>query len=211
MTKTKRNIFLKGLLAGLMLFGSSLSYAQKKNEPKLEIDKKSPDEINTPRLHTARGAAMRALVLPSWGQFYNKKYWKMPIVLAGYGVIGYFAKMNNDNYKLYKQAYVDINDDDPNTNSFEEVASDLGWQLEPEDYDWFSSQLQNAYEGSRNNRDLSYILIGAWHLLQMIDANVDASLMDYDVSDDLTLSVTPSYQQFASQQNQMGVTLTLKF
>ena len=148
-------------------------------------------------------ATMYAAALPGLGQIYNRKYWKLPIVYAGFGALGYLATFNGSNYNSYINAYQDFTDLVPETNSYLKIRGMNN--LNPEEYDpvlhpetykpstqaWVTTQLLNGVEYYRRYRDLSYIGIVAWYLVTIVDAQVDASLFDYDISDDLKALLTP--------------------
>jgi len=146
-------------------------------------------------------ATMYAAALPGLGQIYNRKYWKVPIVYAGFGALGYAVTFNTKNYNTYINAYPDFTDIIVETDSY----LDLLVNMNPEQYDpvlhpktynpstesWVKTTLLNGVDYYRKYRDLSYIGIAAWYLLTIIDAHVDASLFDYDISDDIRASVVP--------------------
>jgi len=148
-------------------------------------------------------ATMFAAALPGMGQIYNRKYWKLPIVYAGFGALGYAAYFNGTNYNAYINAYQDFTDLVPETDSYLDIKGMSN--LNPEDYDpvlhpetynpstsaWVTTQLLNGVEYYRRYRDLSYIGIVAWYLVTIIDAQVDASLFDYDITDDLKALLVP--------------------
>ena len=152
-------------------------------------------------------ATMYAAALPGLGQIYNRKYWKVPFVYAGFGALGYAVAYNSSNYNTLITAYKDFTDIIPETDSYIELLT----SLDPAEYDpvlhpdtynasttsWVKTQLLNGVEYYRKYRDLSYIGIAAWYLVTIIDAHVDASLFDYDISDDLKASLVPVTATFA--------------
>jgi hypothetical protein len=160
------------------------------------------EKVKTYTLEPIR-ATMYAAALPGLGQIYNRKYWKLPIVYAGFGALGYAASFNGTNYNAYINAYQDFTDLVPETNSYLDIRGMNN--LNPEDYDpvlhpetynpsteaWVTTQLLNGVEYYRRYRDLSYIGIVAWYLVTIIDAQVDASLFDYDITDDLKALLVP--------------------
>jgi hypothetical protein len=146
-------------------------------------------------------STMFAAALPGLGQIYNRKYWKVPFVYAGFGALGYAVSFNTKNYNTFINAYQDFTDIIPETDSYLSLLVNLN----PEQYDpvlhpltfnpsteaWVRTTLLNGVDYYRKYRDLSYIGIAAWYLLTIIDAHVDASLFDYDISEDLKASVIP--------------------
>lgn len=161
-------------------------------------------EVKPPRERyalTPVRATMYAAALPGLGQIYNRKYWKVPIVYAGFGALGYAVSFNTTNYNTFLNAYQDFTDDIPETDSYLELLDNL----DPEEYDpvlypetanptytgWVKTQLMNGVDYYRRYRDLSYIGIVAWYLVTIIDAHVDASLFDYDINENLRATITP--------------------
>ena len=109
MIPVKNIIFIFLVVVSGNLFGQTLTVDSTKIE-------KVPAEAEV--VHSPRKATIYSAVLPGLGQAYNKKYWKIPIIYAGFGTIGYFIGWNNGFYKTYKLAYSDLTDDDLNTDSY---------------------------------------------------------------------------------------------
>ena len=146
-------------------------------------------------------ATMLSAVFPGGGQIFNGKYWKLPIVYAGFGAIFYMFKSNTDNYQMYFKGYVDFTDNIKETNSYLNFISgdpaNYDPMLHPNTYNAASAKsleerMLRLIDYHKRYRDLSMILTGVWYLAQILDANVDASLMGYDVSDNLELTVAPT-------------------
>lgn len=156
--------------------------------------------------HSPKKATYLALV-PGLGQIYNKKYWKLPIVYAGFGVTGYFAFWNRGEYLKYNDAYIcKVNDP---------TGCDNPLALK---YD--SDQLQSFRDYYRRNMELSFILMGVWYILQMLDATVDAHLYYWEVNENLSVQMEPVFQQSInplpqlernSTINHNGLKITVKF
>ena len=143
-------------------------------------------------LHSPRKATILSAVLPGAGQYYNKKYWKIPIIYVGFTALSYYVIINNDDYKTYKSAYKKRLDGDVSTtDEFVGIYSDQDL-----------STLKNYY---RRNRDLSVIGMSVLYVLNIIDATVDAHLFHFDVSDELTLNWHPAF----APGNSMGPALSL--
>lgn len=131
--------------------------------------------------HSPKKATYLALI-PGLGQVYNRKYWKLPIVYAGFAVTGYFAYTNRIEYKNFKDAYICA------TNA----EADTSFTCDNSLAQKYSTQsLQSNMDYYRRNMELSYIFMGVWYLLQMLDATVDAHLFYWEVSDDISIRTQP--------------------
>lgn len=131
-----------------------------------------------------------AVVLPGAGQIYNRKYWKLPIIYGGFVGCAYAMRWNNQMYSDYSQAYIDIMDDDPNTKSYESFLH-LGAQIDDSNIEQYKSRFKSRKDRFRRWRDLSFFCMIGVYGLSIIDAYVDASLSEFDISDDLSLHVEP--------------------
>jgi TM2 domain-containing membrane protein YozV len=151
---------LKAIVTYIFLFGTLASLAQ---SPLKET--KSP--------HTA---SILSAVLPGAGQFYNEKYWKIPIVYGAMGTALYFANDNNQNYQNFKNALESRNKGE--LDQYNEIYS--------------NTQLLTIIDFYQRNRDISYILLAAAYILNIVDASVDAHLFDFDINEDLSVSTKPS-------------------
>ena len=161
--------------------------------------------------HSPRKATIYSAVLPGLGQIYNKKYWKVPIIYAGFAALAYYIDLNNDYYVLYRQAYSDILDTDPNTNSFVALDIDGVWDFEDESQvAQYTTRLNNAKELTRRNRDLVILGTVVFYAVNIIDATVDAHFFNFDVSDDLTFNWAPA-PVYCFDQPLVGVHLRVRF
>ena len=137
------------------------------------------DTLLAKRPHSPKKATILSAVLPGAGQLYNKKWWKVPIIYGGFAGLGYAFVFNQDQYDLYRDAYLLRVDDDPNSiDEFDGVYSDANL-----------IELQDYY---RRNRDLSIIGGVLLYVMNIIDANVDAHLFHFDVGEDLSMNVQPT-------------------
>lgn len=131
-----------------------------------------------------------ALVFPGAGQIYNRKFWKLPIIYGGFLGCTYALMWNQQMYMDYSQAYLDIMDDDPNTDSYMDML--------PPRYDitgreeQFKTIFKNKKNYYRRYRDLSAFCFAAVYLLSVIDAYVDAQLSAFDISRDLSMRFEPA-------------------
>lgn len=152
---------------------------------------------------SAKRALWMAAVIPGAGQIYNRKYWKLPIIYGGFVGCIYAWRWNNMMYHDYSQAYMDLMDDDPNTKSYESFLH-LGNVINTDNADelknW-QNKFKKRKDYYRRYRDMSiFILIGVY-ALSVIDAYVDASLSEFDISDDITLRVEPAIMNNRSSVN----------
>ena len=139
----------------------------------------------------AKRAMWLALVLPGAGQIYNSKYWKLPIIYGGFVGCAYAITWNNQMYHDYSQAYMDIMDDDPNTQSYNQFLH-LGATIDASNIDRYKEIFRKRKDKYRRWRDLgTFVMIGIY-AFSVIDAYVDASLSEFDISDDLTFRVEPT-------------------
>jgi hypothetical protein len=139
-------------------------------------------------------------IFPGGGQIYNKKYWKVPIIYAGLGTLGYFIVQNHKQFKLYKDAYIQRFDTSVHNYSFPEMSQD-------------NLLIQtNTYEKRRDILIISTCLV---YLFQIVDACVDAHFASFDISDNLSLNVNPylnnnSLRTVSPNNWQAGVALNFK-
>jgi len=146
-------------------------------------------------------ATMLAVALPGLGQIYNRKFWKVPFVYAGFGGAVFAITYNSTNYSKFMKAYQDFTDDIPQTDSYIELIKNADPAtydpvLHPDTFDpsaasWYSERMLRQVDLFKKYRDLSYIAFAAWYLLTVLDANVDASLFNYDISNNLNLQIEP--------------------
>lgn len=141
-----------------------------------------------------------ALVIPGGGQIYNRKYWKLPIVYGGFIGCLYAMSWNNTMYKDYSQAYQDLMDKDPNTQSYNQFLH-LGTQITPQNETRYQDIFRKRKDKYRRWRDLSFFVMIGVYALSVIDAYVDAELSVFDISDDLSLRVEPTIINNRSSNN----------
>ncbi len=145
-------------------------------------------------------ASMLSASLPGLGQIYNRKYWKVPIIYAGFGALAYYVGINNNGYQMFRAAYIARVDGNPNTiDDFPFHSTDV---------------LQRAMNIYRRNLEVTYLLGAALYLLNILDANVDAHLMDFDVGETLSMGMEIIASPISAQRrpaSHPGLTLRIKF
>ena len=156
-----------------------------------------------------------ALVLPGAGQIYNRKYWKLPIVYGGFVGCAYALRWNNQMYRDYSQAYLDLMDNDPNTQSYNQFLH-LGAKIDDSNKARYQKLFKSRKDTYRRWRDLSVFCLIGVYALSVIDAYVDASLSEFDISKDLSLRVEPTIinnnrERNPLKSNSLGINCSLNF
>lgn len=136
-------------------------------------------------------AVWMSALFPGLGQVYNRRYWKLPIVIGAYLGLGYATSWNNGMLSDYTKAYRDIMDNDPSTNSYMNFFPPTTSESSL-DKTWLTKLLQSRKNFYRRNRDLCIICMVGVYLVAMVDAYVDASLSHFDISPDLSMDVAPA-------------------
>ena len=194
-SKVKKNF----IIVFLFFFIFQLK-AQKKDSLSLEVDSvQKAKAIKKENYSEPRRASILSALLPGLGQAYNKKYWKIPVIYAGIGGLGYLFAFNNKEYNFYRKNLIADNDSDPATNNETRYSSE---------------QLQTLKNQYKKSRDLAAIGISLIYLLNIIDANVDAHLKTFDVSDDLSIHIDPWQSVYMNQNSYKvasGLSLKINF
>lgn len=160
------------------------------------------------RFYNPKKAGLLSAALPGAGQIYNRKYWKLPILYGGLVAMGMAIDWNNGYYVLYKNAYSDWVDDNPTSNRWQKVWT----TVDPGSEDWFEEVLEGKKDRYRRDRDYMIILTVGLYVLNIIDANIDAHLSDFDISTNLSMKIEPElrYDAFANQSS-LGLKCRLRF
>ncbi|TAL60909.1 MAG: hypothetical protein EPN85_06150 [Bacteroidetes bacterium] len=182
-----------------------VSVAQDQSSPPLEqpevgnaVRERESHDSSKVRKYPPSVAMLFSACVPGLGQAYNKKFWKIPLVYASMGTTIYFFNFNNKLYRKYKQAYV---------NKIDTTASAI--DMYPE---YSEAQLHELQSYHQKYRDLNVILTALFYTLNIVDAYVDAHLIRFDVSDDLSFHVLPALNMHAYRRKpSAGLTLTLTF
>ena len=200
------------LLILLLLLFFSVSFQAQDDDVKLikkeglviKTNTKVKDSINA--LAPAK-AAFYSAVLPGLGQAYNKKYWKIPIVYAALGTGIYFFVDNTKKYNRYRDAY---------KRRLAGFDDDEFWGVDPNTEEPYASAqiskdaLIRAQETLRRDRELSLLITVGIYALNIIDANVDAHLLQYNVDDNLAFKPHFKFNEMDATTN-LGLTLNFKF
>ena len=148
------------------------------------------DTVKTKK-HIPRKATIRSAIIPGWGQIYNKKAWKVPIVYTAIGIpVGTYI-YNRSWYKKTSEAAKMLGAEPPDTANYQN-------RVDPELYVFFTTPnslgaLLNYRNEFRRNMDYSILIALVMWGLNIVDATVDAHLRDFDVSEDLSMKIKPAF------------------
>ncbi|MDE6627921.1 MAG: hypothetical protein K2K36_00980 [Muribaculaceae bacterium] len=176
------------LTAGEALLADSIAAEARKPKPDEWVEREvafNPDPT--------RAVWMSAL-FPGLGQIYNRRYWKLPIIVGGYMGLAYATNWNNGMLTDYTKAYSDLLDNDPETRSYMDLFSP-NVKEENIDKQWLQNVIRSRRNYFRRNRDLCIICMVGVYLIAMVDAYVDASLSHFDISPDLSVDLAPAVIQ----------------
>ena len=191
----------KSLLITAFCFLSFLSFSQDKNKEVIKIG--DAEEIVLDNVVKSKPidplapskAAFYSAVLPGLGQAYNKKYWKIPIIYAALGTGIYFYIDNKNEYNRYRDAY----------------KRRLAGFTDDEFYGNISNDaLIRAQKTLRRNTEVSLLVTIGIYALNIIDANVDAHLLQFNVDENLAIKTHFNINELDASTN-LGLTLGFKF
>ena len=171
----------------IFIAGNTMVFSQKKS-----------DYVDTTFInkHKPWKATLMSAILPGLGQIYNRKYWKAPIIYAGIAIDYHYIMKWDKKYDTFLTGY-----------SFKTQSPDSDVVIEGSKYP--IEALKAAKDQYRKWRDGCVIAMVGIYLLNIIDANVDAHLFSFDVSDDLSLNFEPCI--FHTYQPAMGLSVRLNF
>jgi hypothetical protein len=209
--KRRKKQFLRiFLIVFFCCFYSFSIFAQQSDSALIEMTEEiQPIDTDTPqtekpvKIHSPKRAAWMSAVLPGLGQGYNRKYWKIPIVYAGFAGTTVGIVLNFNQYKVYRDEYrYRLNNDGDKQNS---------------DLQGYGDENINALKQNyQRNMEIFILVTAAWYLINILDAVVDAHLMSYDISDNLTMHIVPSVQfnylpTSSYTSNQLPATANISF
>lgn len=179
------------IVSFVFIFGNTPCFSQENGGVIIANDTIKKNEINP--LAPSK-AAFYSAILPGLGQAYNKKYWKIPLVYGAIGTSLYFYIDNNKKYHSYRDAY---------------KSRLAGFNNDQYSY-LDDSRLIAAQKFYQRNRDLSLLVAVGFYILNIVDANVDAHLIQFNVSDKLTLA-PDVYQNDLTAKPNVGLSFNYKF
>lgn len=157
----------------------------------------APAKVIVKKLNPTK-AGLYSAVLPGLGQFYNKKYWKIPVVWGAVGVGAGIAIWNQNRYLEYREYYIAKLNGTPNE------FVDSNPRLD-------KIALANAQDRSKRQRDYAIAITGLIYILNIVDAVVDAHLYEGRKDPDLTFTPAIIYDEFGNNPPKTGLSLSFKF
>lgn len=201
----KKLFFTTVVLLSIFFCGSGL--AQQKSDTIINSINKKQDTLakknilsldTSAKKHNPRVATFRSAVLPGWGQAYNKKYWKIPVI---YGVLGTTAAVffyNLNTYKILKEAVILRSDTDRLNDSL----------VDPRFINFSTESIRSNRNSFRQNIDYSVLFFLIFWGINVVDATVDAHLKSFDVSDNISFRIKPGYN---SNANTAGISFVFAY
>ena len=165
-------------------------FAQTIPENSRTVQKQSPDTgtLKSKKIFNPATATKRSAMVPGWGQIYNKKYWKLPLVYGALGTTTGIFFFNLKTYKLLRLAYLYKTD----TNTANLAL------IDPRFKNLSASSLKVYRNSYRQNVDYSVLFFILFWGLNVVDATVDAQLKAFDVNDNLSLKLAPGFSNMAN-------------
>jgi hypothetical protein len=178
----------------------------------ISTNPETDESYETKRIHLPRKATMYSAVLPGLGQAYNRQAWKIPFIYGGFVALGIAIESNHSLYKNFKKAYIHLNDSNPETAFYNEFETlERYWVIDefnqPSE---LSPSIYDAIEKSSRQRNRMIIFTAAFYVLNILDANVNAHFIDFDISEDLTINMQPMLEP-ATGKTFIGGVLTYNF
>jgi hypothetical protein len=193
--------FKQALIISLFCFLYTSTSGQNKIDSVKTLDTTKPalilikgDTLHKKNRRSPKKAALFSAIVPGLGQAYNRSYWKIPIVYAVMGGLAYLTLDNHKEYEKYRQELIFRRANKDQINNFINLRE---------------ADLISGKEVFRRYRDISGLFLILSYASNIIEANVDAHLSTYDISDDLSLKWQPHYQ--LGQNPNAGITLTFQF
>jgi len=214
-------IFLLQFILGYSQVDSVRSATFDSTKPRIPVDSlpklDSPIVANKPsidsilKLHSPKKAAIRSAIIPGWGQLYNKKYWKIPIIYGALGLSGSVFVFNLQNYRDLRFAYKAKYEAQPKSSPTGQTIpgdSTNYYKIKPELIPLDINALRTYRDEYRRNIDYSALVFILLWGLNVVDATVDAHLKSFDVSPDLSFHMKFGHSKVAGTT---GVSFVLAF
>lgn len=170
-------------------YADSLIIVESDTTVQIQVPMEEPMRVFNP---DPTRATWLSVLCPGLGQLYNRRYWKLPIVVGAYMGLIYATSWNNTMLTDYTTAYNDLMDNDPDTKSYMNFFAP-GVTEAQLNQSWLERTFQSRKNYFRRNRDLCIVGMIGVYLVAILDAYVDASLAHFDISPDLSLEWSPAF------------------
>jgi len=174
----------KGILFVILGLLAFQSVAQTKAA---ESDSLKSVQVDSIKQHFPNKATMYSAVLPGLGQIYNRQYWKVPFIYGGFVGLAITVERYQKSYNNYRRAYYELNDNNPNTTYYYEVLAE-GSTVSESNPSQYNKILVDNINVQSKKRDIFIIGTVGFYLLNMLDANVNAHFIDFDISENLAFN-----------------------
>ena len=190
-----KTFLLFGAFFFLFMLHDIKIFAQQKEDTILVKSDADPDttrkdsvvsEKSVKKKFNPKVATLRSAILPGWGQFYNKKYWKIPLVYGALGTTAGIFFYNLKTYKRLRQAVILRSDTIPGNDN----------QVYPDFINLSTESLRSYRNEYRQNVDYSVLVFLLFWGLNVVDATVDAHLKGFDVSPDVSMKIRPGLNSY---------------
>jgi len=213
--KSLRSFSFPVVFLTLLLFSASITSSAQRADTLKKRDSLPAATVDSliKAEHSPRKAAVRSAIIPGWGQAYNKKIWKIPIIYAALGFTGYIFVDNLHTYQdlrfAYSAKYKASLPKYDSTSSYPGPYQDSTdyYKIPPQYVPISQEALKQGRDQFRRYVDYAAVFFIIFWGLNVVDAAVDAHLKAFDISPDLSLKIKPSYNPFAKSA---GVSLVFK-
>ncbi len=185
------------LLLSLVCVSKVSAQRSKADSLFLNSEFKNIELIDTKSELDPNKSAMLSAVLPGLGQIYNNQFWKVPLVYGGGILIGHYINYNHKIYNEMRNALIAEVDNDPLT-------------VNPYSNRFSETSLTRNRDYFRRNRDLLILIGSAFYLLNIVDAHVSAHLHEFEVNDNLSMTISPTIQSTPVISQVVGLSLSLR-
>jgi hypothetical protein len=191
-----KKLFLTSIFF-LSIFFCSNSYCQQKNDSLINSKSTIQDTSarknilaldTSAKKYNPKVATFRSALIPGWGQAYNKKYWKIPIIYGALGITAGIFNYNLKTYKKLKEAIILRSDTIPSNDSL----------IDPRFQNLSTESIRTYRNSYRQNVDYSVLFFLVFWGLNVVDATVDAHLKAFDVSDKISFRIKPGYNPYSN-------------
>jgi hypothetical protein len=151
----------------------------------------------------------RSMLVPGWGQVYNGDSWKLPIIYTGYAAAGWYYSDRQSQYQNFRRAYrIRVLE---STEEYRLTVADTAFLADNNLTFASIDGLRRQRDQLRRQRDYAVLYIAAWHLLSVAEAFVGGHMKSVDISEDISMKVTPDWIRMPGRSGAVGLGVTFQF